>query len=576
MAQYQGASKLTGHQSHPKPHIMHSGSHLHAMDDRNSPGLSAIPEPEHAGASRRRNTSRDSRGRSRTLLRVDPFLGEWLSPEYFDKITPPPESKLMVASAKGELLRQADSVDMIHTSNRKASTQGLWTSGVSASNKSQSSDEDTPFDDFSSLSQNMPRFGRANSHSVGSPSLHSSSKLTSRVERSLARESAAYVAPIPSYAVSPSQPIPQGYVVHARDACVKVDSQWDSLRPPLEWGNSGEYGEEWSNMHKRFRHGLHEMIVWYRNHESSETLEPMSDGSPQSQNSQSAQGSQSLDASDDDDVDTVLVLVTHGAGCNALIGALTNQPVLIDVGMASLTMAVRKSVDYKRVASPTSEVPPTSPSRRRQSLVDFGISEDYEVKLVSSTEHLRAGSPFLVGPRVKPNVPVRDKSPYRYERPGFSTTPVPISSAMEDGVGSDSDGSTSTPTSDRFGGLQRSATTAVKSSCGLWSKPEPKKLVDTVNKDTKRPSPQVVQTRSGTDDSLDGISEKTNANHLEQVKSDPSNADHTGRNLASGFHDHTQRERSIAPNGLWGAPPQALATERETGPKRRWTLSQAS
>ena len=577
MAQYQGASKPTGHQSHPKPHIMHSGSpHLQAMDDRNSPRLSAIPEPEHAGVSRRRNTSRDSRGRSRTLLRVDPFLGEWLSPEYFDKITPPPESKLMVASAKGELLRQADSDDMIHTSNRKASTQGLWTGGVSASNKSQSSDEDTPLNDFSSLSKNMPRFGRANSHSVGSLPSSSSSKLTSRVERSPARESAAYVAPIPSYAVSPSQPIPQGYVAHARDACVKVDSQWDSLRPPLEWGNGGEYGEEWSNMHKRFRHGLHEMIVWYRSHESSETLEPMSDGSPQSQNSQSTQGTQSLDASDDDDVDTVLVLVTHGAGCNALIGALTNQPVLIDVGMASLTMAVRKSVDYKRVASPTSEVPPTSPSRRRQWLVDFGISEDYEVKLVSSTEHLRAGSPFLAGPRVKPNVPVRDKSPYRYERPGFSTTPVPISSAMEDGFGSDSDGSTSTPTGNRFGGLQRSAPTAAKSSSGLWSKPEPKKLVDTVNKDTKRPSPRVVQNGSGTHDSLDGISGKTNGNHLEQVKSDPSNGDHTGRNLANGFHDHAQRERSIAPNGLWGAPPQALATERETGPKRRWTLSQAS
>ena len=585
MAQYQGASKPTGNQSHTKPHTMHSGSpHLHAMDDRSSSYLSAIPEPEHAGVTKRRNMSRGSQGRFRTLLRVDPFLGEWLSPEYFDKITPPPESKLMVASAKGELLRQADPIDMIHTSSRKASPHGLWTGGNAANNKSQSSDDDTPLNDFSTLSKNMPRIGRANSHHIGDPPSQSHLKVTSRVERSPARESAAYVAPIPSYAVSPSQPIPQGYVAHARNGCVKVDSEWDSLRPPLEWGNGGEYGEEWSNMHKRFRHGLHEMIVWYRSHESSETFEPISDGFSQCQDSQITEGTRSSDASDDDDVDTVLVLVTHGAGCNALIGALTNQPVLIDVGMASLTMAVRKSVDYKRVASPKSEVPPTSPSRRRSTLVDFGHADDYEVKLVSSTEHLRAGSPFLAGPRVIPNVPVRDKSPYRYERSGFSTTPVPISSAMDDGFGSDSDGSASTSTSSRFGGLQRSATTAAKSSNGLWSKPVPKRVADAAKEDTKedtekdtqRPSPNMGQDNSDNHHILDGISQTANSTHSEHVKSDPPHGEHTGRNLANGFHDHAQQGRSIAPNGLWGAPPQALATERETGPKRRWTLAHAS
>ena len=585
MAQYSGTSKPTGNQSHTKPHTMHSGSpHLHAMDDRSSSYLSAIPEPEHAGVTRRRIISRGSQGRSRTLLRVDPFLGEWLSPEYFDKITPPPESKLMVASAKGELLRQADPIDMIHTSSRKASPHGLWTGGNAANNKPQSSDDDTPLNGFSTLSKNMPRIGRANSHHVGDPPSQSHLKVTSRVERSPAREFTAYVAPIPSYAVSPSQPIPQGYVAHARNGCVKVDSEWDSLRPPLEWGNGGEYGEEWSNMHKRFRHGLHEMIVWYRSHESSETLEPISDGISRSQNSQITEGTQSSDASDDDDVDTVLVLVTHGAGCNALIGALTNQPVLIDVGMASLTMAVRKSVDYKRVASPKSEVPPTSPSRRRSSLVDFGHAEDYEVKLVSSTEHLRAGSPFLAGPRVIPNVPVRDKSPYRYERPGFSTTPIPISSAMDDGFGSDSDVSASTSTSSRFGGLQRSATTAAKSSSGLWSKPVPKRVADAtkedskedMEKDTQCSSPNLIQDNSDNHHSLDGISQTANSTHPEHGKSDPPHGEHTGRNLANGFHDHAQQGRSIAPNGLWGAPPQALGTERETGPKRRWTLAHAS
>ena len=578
IAQYQDPSKPSSHQSHSKPHVMHSGSpHLHAMEDRKSHRLSVISEPGAAGTSGRRIMSQALDKIPRTLLRVDAFLGEWLSPEYFDKITPPPGSKLMVASAKAELLRQGDPVDMVHTSKRNVSGVGnfLWTGTTSAS-KSQSFDEDTPLNDMSSLSKNMPTFSRANSHSLGSSPTRSSMKITSRVETSPAIENPVYVPPTPSYAISPSQPIPQGYVTHARNACVKVDYQWDSFRPPLEWGNGGEYGEEWSNMHKRFRRGLHEMISWYRSHEPSEALKPVSDGSPQSQSSQSTQGTQSSEASEDDDVDTVLVLVTHGAGCNALIGALTNQPVLIDVGMASLTMAVRKTVEYKRVASPISEVPPTSPSRRRQSLADFGISDEFEVKLVSSTEHLRAGSPFLAGPKVKPNVSIRDKSPYRYERPGFVKTSGSTSSAMDDGLNSDSDSSNSTSTSSRFGGLQRSATTAVKSSGGLWSKPEPKNVIDVFEKDTKRPSSQAVQNDSLKTDSLDGTSEKTHGTSLEQVKSDPTNGDHTGRNLANGFHDHGQQGRSIAPNGLWGTPPQALGTQRETGTKRRWTLSQAS
>ena len=583
MAQYRGEPKASGHHSHSRSHAMHSGSpHVHAMDDGNSRHLSAIPEPESGCITRRRNRSWGSRKIPQALLRVDPFLGEWLSPEYFDKITPPPESKLMVASAKGELLRQGDPIDMLHIAKRTGTGRAnlLWGGGAS-STRSYSSDEDTPLNDMTSLSKNMPRLGRTNSNNVGSPSttLRSSMRLTTRGDRSPNSERSYYVPPTPSYAVSPSQPIPQGYVAHARDACVNVDTQWDSLRPPLEWGNGGEYGEEWSNMHRRFRRGLHEMILWYRSHEPSETLEPISDGSSQSQPISGGSGSQDTessasaptcrgsDGSGDDDVDTVLVLVTHGAGCNALIGALTNQPVLLDVGMASLTMAVRKSIDYKRVAPPASSMPKSS-SRRRQSSIDLGLAEDYEMKIVASTDHLRPGSPFLAGPKVQLNHPVREKSPYRYERPGFTGGNSSASSTLASDHHDESDGSDSTPTSSRLEGLQRSATTAVHPSGGLWTKPEPKKADTTTGNGTKSSNAPPVAVHG-----LDGTANKP---RLEQVKSDPTNGDLGDKRLTNGDPLNGNQGRSIIPNGLWGAPPQALATERDTGAKRRWTLSQAS
>ena len=584
MAQYRGESKASANHSHSKSHAMHSGSpHLHGMEDGTSRQLSAIPEPECSGIYRRRNRSQGSRKIPRTLLRVDPFLGEWLSPEYFDKITPPPESKLMVASAKGELLRQGDPIDMLHIAKRTGTARAnlLWGGGAS-STRSYSSDEDSPLNDMSSLSKNMPRLGRTNSNNVGSPSttLRSSMRLTTRGDRSPNSERSYYVPPTPSYAVSPSQPIPQGYVAHARDACVNVDTQWDSLRPPLEWGHGGEYGEEWSNMHRRFRHGLHEMILWYRSHEPSETLEPISDGSPQSQTTSSSPGSQDTessasapasrasDACDGDDIDTVLVLVTHGAGCNALIGALTNQPVLLDVGMASLTMAVRKSIDYKRVAPPASSTPKPS-SRRRQSAIDLGLAEDYDMKIVASTDHLRPGSPFLTGPKVQLNHPVREKSPYRYERPTFTGGNFSASSTLTSDHHDESDGSESTPTSSRPEGLQKCATTAVHPSGGLWTKPEPKKA-DTATRNGNTKSSIAPVPLYG----LDGTASKP---RLEQVKSDPTNGDHGDKGFANGDPlNGNNQGRSIIPNGLWGAPPQALATERDTGAKRRWTLSQAS
>ena len=253
-----------------------------------------------------------------------------------------------------------------------------------------------------------------------------------------------------------------------------------------------------------------------------------------------------------------MILVTHGAGCNALIGALTSQPVLLDVGTASLTMAVRKSVAYKRVSSPQSENVPTSPSRRRYSLIDPGISEDYEVKLTASTEHLRAGSPFLAGPQPQrtPSVPIRDKSPYRYERPGFLNPHHSKHSPTKEEfhIGD--------PGNDTFGGLQRSATSVVQPSDGLWTMPVSRKADNAVQQETKHP----VKARN-----VNGISGVEIDRH-ERLNG----SSNSGRNSPNGILDHADQGHSIAPNGLWGAPPQALGTERDKGSKRRWTHSQAS
>ena len=541
---------------------MHSGSpHIRAIDGRDSPYLSAIAEPENHGR------SSQMRNINRILLRVDAYLGEWLSPEYFDKITPPPESKMMVASAKADLLHDGELIQVTQISNRSPTGRGNfpggWNSRSAANSMSQDA-ADTFVANVPSQSPVLPRLGRATSHSVGNPPKQYESTFNRRVERSPTPESPTYKPPIPSYAISPSQPIPPGYVFHARDACVKVDSVWDSLRPPLEWGSGGDHGEEWSAMHKRFRKGLHKMISWYQTHDNSETLRPIKDDFPENETS----GSRPTDDSDDDDeTDIVLVLVTHGAGCNALIGALTNQPVLLDVGTASLTMAVRKRVDYKRVSSPQTEDVPDSPSRRRRSLIDLGISEDYEVRITASTEHLRAGSPFLGGQQLQrtPSLPVREKSPYRYERPGFVNTQTHRLSGSKEDFHLDSS------TNDKVGELQRSSTTIVRSKGGLWSKPVAEEIIKSSEEDDMHSSSatnNVSVTAGNLDDTLERV---------EQVRDERLNGSTTSSaNAPNGIYDPVNQGPSVAPSGLWGAPPQALGTERDQGSKRRWTLSHAT
>lgn len=127
---------------------------------------------------------------------------------------------------------------------------------------------------------------------------------------------------------------------------VVVDWTWDSLK----LGGGGEYGEEWGSMHERFNRGLSRLLQFYQNDSTTTAKE---------------------------EGDTVVILVTHGAGCNALLGALTRKPVLTDIPVSSLSMAVLR---------------PNTPTLSTSSQFE------YELLLQAGTTHLASStvtSPLL-------------------------------------------------------------------------------------------------------------------------------------------------------------------------------------
>ena len=132
---------------------------------------------------------------------------------------------------------------------------------------------------------------------------------------------------------------------------VQVDWMWDSS----QLGEGGEYGEEWATMHQRFSRGLTSLLSYYE-----------------------VEGrTGSVRAEDGDSTvviaENMVILVTHGAGCNALLGALTQKPVLTDIPICSLSMAIL------RPPSPTS-LSSTSP-------------RDYDLILQADTKHLLPPKP---------------------------------------------------------------------------------------------------------------------------------------------------------------------------------------
>ncbi|KAM3065360.1 hypothetical protein ACMFMG_011517 [Clarireedia jacksonii] len=465
----------------------------------------------------------------KATIRVDAFLGEWLAPEYFESITPPPSSVMMVAGAKADLLRREDYNSLIHVRDFSGSNifqpfPGGW-----------GSPESTDKHDFlslSSLSHALPRRDRTSSlSSVGSNGSRQSLKNDSH---SPAGEHGVYQPPVPSYAISSSDPIPPGYVAHARDACVDVDYQWDSMREPLSWGNGGEYGEEWPAMHKRFRKGLQSMLSWYKNEEDPGKMATRT-ASPGSEMDYA------VEEVEDEDTDLVLVLVTHGAGCNALIGALTNQPLLMDVGMASLTMAVRKPTPEK---TPTSTPGATPKTHSRSSSKNISIADEYDLKLTANVEHLRSTTNSASSSR-SPSVTSTFRERHEPVRAALNMTSVSSS------LGSMRRTATYT------GANPRNFTPARQSSIGLWSATP-----------STREDPDEAEETDGDSMILDfGDDEK---------KSVPKEEKETKKLSAS------ENDDDVAPLGLWGSSAKPVATPaepeklREFAPvaKRRWTVNE--
>lgn len=581
---------------------------------RPSPRLHAVDDPRRAV----RRQAEQNTGNNKTTLRIDAFLGEWLSPDYFEMITPPPNSVMMVAGAKADLLRGGEEIDQNALSpnpqTTRAGASNLWGSNNGSQPLSSASTapakEGQGQMDMRSVQQSLPsipvRRDRAWS-SAASPSSGRSSSFGRQSNSPLNPEPVKpYTPPTPHYAIAAIEPIPKGYVAHARDACVETDYQWDSMREPLLWGTGGEYGEEWSEMHRRFRHGLSSMVDFYSH-----------GGKTTDEQEAVAQAYGDGDADDEDNTEVVIIMVTHGAGCNALLGALTDQPVLLDVGMASLSMAVRKDVQSTgrssdRPITPklSSESAPSDIQKAVQSS-SAGLSSLYEMKLIASAEHLRPGvdpsrpipvassSPILPASKTIPDsrrrstlathaasgspmsmdtqwvVPTESGRGNMSAALGSMRRPSQAATATIGVFRTNSVGSTASST-----GLWTPNTpplTEVDREAGLTSDPsQPKK--DSISADILELSPEAERlAATGRDNKLgidvENIDEKmANSTSKTGMTTDEDTETDVLRDLPS--QAPPQITRNLSQRGLWGSSPAGAQLSRDRGPKRRWTVQQ--
>jgi hypothetical protein len=562
----------------------------HTIEPVADPSLSTTPRPYI--------------GPDKILLRVDAFLGEWLSPDYFEDITPPPNSTMMVAGSKADLLRRGDLIrEMARTNESKGFFPGGWAGKAAVPTKGNLA--------------SLPAF-RERSGSQGSALLQRTKSGDDLAALVVPHTPAhIYEPPVPSYSVSPADSIPRGYVAHAQEACIRVDYQWDSMRPPQEWGDGGEYGDEWSTMHKRFRKGLAGMMQWYREHGTLPAkdqtrgfmfkeplrLTPAPVKNPSSSPIPGSKGE--VDGEDDEEL--VLVLVTHGAGCNALLGAMSNQPVLIDVGLASLSMAVRR-----KEPRPASE---SKVQERRSSVADPGMADTYDMKLLASVDHLKPGSdPSRLQSPPQARSSVSLPSPSTESRRRFAASDSPVGSSFSNGdpyrSWNSSLGSmrrTMSSGSDKGymqSNLNPKGSGSSLASTGLWSSSKittvgagisddqssPASILDFDHHDpNSKPTPDPLTTSAvdahksapAVDGTLEVIHNLTKLNTNEEKEVSDNVAP-----LRTGTHN---RMSSNTSTGLWGAKPQTKSVqglwgpprlddvyehERGAAPKRRWTVTE--
>ncbi|KAE8382336.1 hypothetical protein BDV26DRAFT_253793 [Aspergillus bertholletiae] len=472
-------------------------------------------------------------GDQRCLLRVDAFLGEWLSPDYFEEITPPPKSERLVAASKVELLRRDSIVPEADTKPPTGFFPGGW---GSLGNKPLSPPiEDQDCKTYSVCTPNERREGQRNRagscDTLRSADTPRSRRLLSKINTNLPPiPDGAYLPPTPSYAISPSGPIPTGYVTHARDACVRIDYPWDSMRDPPNWGNGGEYGEEWSTMHRRFHTGLERMVAWYQEHDVSL---PSGRRRRHSQLSLSESAEESKIPDDEDDpIDTILVIVTHGAGCNAIIGAITGEPALVDINTASLTLAVPKErvAVSEKVSAIGGPVAPYRPGGEQVGL------RDYKLQLVASTDHLRPATNLSTSILSSPGSLTSPSSAYR---PRFTPRPSLPQGGFVIGPSSVSGPGTGSWTFAR-------PSTAPRGASGLWGS-------------------NSISAGDVADDIIPNFGDPWSGSN-----GTSDNDPHSGTKPeeSSGWAPQLP-QRTLSQRGLWGSGPL-----KETPVKRRWTVTE--
>lgn len=522
----------------------------------------------------------------------------------------------MLATAKTELLRPENynEYSHFHTRHTPSSSSQLWNASSRgrhlASSTTPESDTTSGLDNLSSLRGSLPRH---RSDSTG----HVDPRIAHKVSSSDPTLNPGYISPIPSYALSTSEPIPRGYVAHARDACVDVDYHWDSSRDNIGWGDGGALPEEWAEMHQRFRKGLKRLVEWYSTTRNPAEMvtKPSSPISPKFPQKESDTDGRSTEDSEEIEVENVIILVSHGAGCNALIGAITQQPVLIDVGMSSITVAQRKPDFDDDIGTRTYGEPASSleePLLAKQA----SLSDMFELRLFANTEHLSAITP----PGISRSLSATSQNgrgrnnnglglPSALKEVGFSTSlygsPAPLSrsNSVNASLGSMRRGSPvpalsvrqHLPNTAGAGGITVGSNISNVSSTrqdrigsvGLW---EPSNQSDALSEKRAEtpPLPNIDHQAEAT---------KKNEHVPTGIQEDNSQPDDVvpptsikktvskTESESSHGEGHDQFDEDLAPRlwagagngGLWGAPrpPGEAETIRDfTSTKRRWTVNE--
>ena len=500
----------------------------------------------------------------------------------------------MLASAKAELLRKEDYTNYPglyahhapHNSSSGPGSGHMWGQSPVVATPENS------LENGGSLAEAMRRAGRSDS-------------VTSNGESHLIT-GGAYVAPVPTYALSHNAEIPRGYVPHARDNCCDIDYQWDSMRGPLDWGDGGSYGEEWTAMHHRFRKGLQNMVDWYATHEHP------ADMVTKERRDSATASDDAIDVDDEEDVETesVVILVSHGAGCNALIGAITHQPVLTDVSLASLTSAVRKpGKDEVNNRAGPNRVRGANGAHVDASASLVAIHQCYDLKLFASTEHLtstrsgrsgsvtaqnrgRLSSAFTSSPLSR-NDGSGSRSSSAAASLGSMRRDSGASSRLTSRLGLNTNGLSSGGITVGSGVTSFLKQTPTSNVGGLWSP-----LRNTLDTPDEGDDDDFLPNFT----SFDIVSPSTRTEDAEKSAAEPPSTPKTkgngvGRNRADSrvspraipgteSAHHEEEERHAVPalpqlgsgtGGLWGSPKPLGTTEipRDlTSPKRRWTVTE--